>query len=66
VNFLVINNKIANFLLDISYFIKTKLMFLYKPDSIIRAKLKNNNYKYIVIIIIISNPIYINSKELEN
>ena len=65
-DFLVINSKIANLFLDISYFIKTELTFLYKPNNIVRAKLKSSNYKYIVIVIITSNFIYINSKELEN
>jgi hypothetical protein len=56
----------ANFLLDIPYFIKTELIFLYKPNSIVRTKLKSSNCKYIVTVTITSNPIYINSKESEN
>jgi hypothetical protein len=63
---LVINNRIANLLLGISYFIETELIFLYKPNNIIRTKLKNSNYKYIVIVTITSNSIYINSKKSEN
>ena len=63
---MVINNRIANFLLDIPYFIKTELIFFYKSNNIVRAKLKSNNYKYIVIVTITSNSIYINSKESKN
>lgn len=45
-NFLIINNKIANFFLEISYFIKIKLIFLYNSNNIIKAKLINSNYYY--------------------
>jgi len=66
VDFLVINSGIANLLLGIPYFIETKLIFLYKLEGVVRAKLRSSNYKWIVIVTITSNPILVEGDKLEN
>jgi hypothetical protein len=65
-DFLVINNRTTNLLLGILYFIKTKLIFLYKLEGVIKAKLRSSNYKRIVIVIITSNLILVKGNESEN
>ena len=65
-DFLVINNGTTNLLLGIPYFIKTELIFLYKLERVVRAKLRSSNYKWIVIVTIASNPILVKGDELEN
>ena len=65
-NFLVINNGITNLLLGIPYFIKTELIFLYKLEGVVRAKLRSSNYKRIVIVTITSDPILVKGNKLEN
>jgi hypothetical protein len=66
VDFLIINNRTTNLLLGIPYFIKTKLIFLYELERVIRAKLRSSNYKRIIIVTIISNPILVKSNKSEN
>ena len=65
-NFLVINSGTTNLLLGIPYFIKTKLIFLYKLEGVIRAKLRSSNYKRIVIVTITSNLILVEGNKSEN
>jgi hypothetical protein len=45
VDFLVINSGTTNLLLGIPYFIKTELIFLYKLEGVVRAKLRSSNRK---------------------
>jgi hypothetical protein len=66
VDFLVINSKIANLLLGIPYFIKTELIFLYKLEGVVRAKLRSSNRKWIVIVTIASNLILVEGNKSEN
>jgi len=44
-DFLVINSGIANLLLGMPYFIETKLIFLYKLEGVVKAKLRSSNHK---------------------
>ena len=65
-DFLVINNRTTNLLLGIPYFIKTELIFLYKLEGVVRAKLRSSNRKRIVIVTIASNPILVEGNKSEN
>jgi len=66
VDFLVINNRTTNLFLGIPYFIETKLIFLYKLEGVVRAKLRSSNYKWIIIVIITSNLILVEGNKSEN
>jgi hypothetical protein len=66
VDFLVINSGIANLFLGIPYFIKTELIFFYKLEGVVKAKLRSSNYKRIVIVTIASNPILVEGNKSEN
>jgi len=66
VDFLVINNRTTNLFLGIPYFIETELIFLYKLEGVVRAKLRSSNYKRIVIVIIASNLILVEGNKSEN
>jgi len=66
VDFLVINSGIANLLLGIPYFIETELIFLYKLEGVVRAKLRSSNRKWIVIVTVASNLILVEGNKSEN
>ena len=65
-DFLVINSGTTNLFLGILYFIETELIFLYKLERVVRAKLRSSNYKRIVIVTITSNPILVKGDKSEN
>ena len=65
-DFLVINSGTTNLLLGMPYFIKTELIFLYKLEGVVRAKLRSSNYKRIVIVTITSNLILVEGNKSEN
>jgi hypothetical protein len=65
-DFLVINSRTADLLLGISYFIEIELTFFYKPNRVVRAKLRNSNCKRTIIVTITRDLILVKGNKSEN